>query len=140
MRRVLIGTVGLAVGVALTLAAVEATSTVAFFVGTVVAGVGFGAAFQGGIRTVIPLAHPHERAGLLSVVYVVSYLAMGAPAVIGGLLAVHNGDVLTTREYGTAVIVLAVLAVLGLLRRPADEKRLAEPGPAPRARELCEAS
>jgi MFS family permease len=104
-------------GVALTLAAVELTSTSGFFIGTVVAGVGFGAAFQGGIRTVVPLAHPHERAGLLSVVYVVSYLAMGAPAVLGGLLAVHNGNVLVTaREYGLAVIVLAALAAAGLLR------------------------
>jgi MFS family permease len=111
------GAAALGGGVALTLAAVELTSTSGFFIGTVVAGVGFGAAFQGGIRTVVPLAHPHERAGLLSVVYVVSYLAMGAPAVLGGLLAVHNGNVLVTaREYGLAVIVLAALAAAGLLR------------------------
>jgi hypothetical protein len=42
---------------------------------------------------------------------------MGAPAVLGGLLAVHNGNVLVTaREYGLAVIVLAALAAAGLLR------------------------
>jgi hypothetical protein len=70
---------------------------------------------------------------------VVSYLAMGAPAVLGGFLAVHNGDVLlTTREYGAAVILLAVLAAVGLLRRPSADKQVAEPAPVPRARELCE--
>jgi MFS family permease len=140
-RRVMMfGTAALAGGVAATLAAVEFTSTAGFFLATVVAGVGFGAAFQGGIRIVVPLAHPHERAGLLSVVYVVSYLALGVPAVLGGLLAAHNGDVLlTAREYGTAVIVLAGLAAAGLLRRPRPV-----PPPAPlvlaaEARELCEA-
>ena len=33
----------------------------------------------------IPLAAPHQRAGVLSILYVVAYLAMGAPAVLGGL-------------------------------------------------------
>jgi hypothetical protein len=142
-RVMLIGTVGLASGVGLTLVAVEATSTAWFFAGTVLAGLGFGAAFQGGIRTVIPLAHPHERAGLLSVIYVVSYLAMGAPAVLGGFLAVHNGDVLlTTREYGAAVIVLAAMAGIGLLRRSsrrAPGPVAAEPANERQVRELCEA-
>ncbi len=134
-RVMLIGTVALAAGVALTLVADAATSTTGFFAATLVAGVGFGAAFQGGIRTVVPLAHPHERAGLLSLVYVVSYLAMGVPAILGGLLAVHNNDVLeTAREYGIAVIVLAVSAGLGLLKRPAQSSAKATSVP---ARELC---
>src|SRR5882757_5283210 len=51
-----------------------------FVLAAVVAGSGFGAAFQGAIRTLVPLAAPHERSGLLSTVFVVSYLAMGLPA------------------------------------------------------------
>jgi hypothetical protein len=117
----LFGTVALFVGVGITLLAITGTSTAVFFVGTAVAGVGFGAGFQGALRTVIPLAAPHERAGLLSTVYVVCYLAMGLPAVVGGFLVVHGGGVLSTgREYGAAVMLLAALALLGLtLTRPA---------------------
>jgi predicted MFS family arabinose efflux permease len=119
-RMMAIGVVSLFIGVGLTLVAVAETSSVIFFAGTTVAGVGFGAAFQGAIRTVIPLAAPHQRSGLLSIMYVVSYLGMGLPAVVAGVLVVHNGGVLTTaREYGAAVMVLAALALLGLARRPA---------------------
>jgi hypothetical protein len=66
----------------------------------------------------VPFAQAHERAGLLSTVYVVSYLSMGLPAVIAGFLVVHGGGVLATAdEYGVAVMVLTVLAAPGL-RRP----------------------
>lgn len=112
-----LGAVALVVGVAITLVAINGGSIPGFFAGTVVAGIGFGAGFQGAVRSVIPLAGPHERAGVLSIVYVISYLAMGLLAVIAGFLVVHGGGLLTTaREYGITVIVLAALAGLGLLR------------------------
>lgn len=111
------GTAGLFVGVGITLLAIDATSASGFFLGAMVAGAGFGAGFQGAIRTVVPLAHPHERAGVLSVLYVISYLAMGLPAVIAGFLVVDVGGVLdTAREYGVAVMVLAAVALLGVSR------------------------
>jgi hypothetical protein len=79
---------------------------------------------------VIPLAAPHQRSGLLSIMYVVSYLAMGLPTVLAGVLVVHNGGVRTTaREYGAAVMVLAALALLGLVRRPARVEPVAVPVP-----------
>ena len=114
----LLGMATLFVGVGITLAAVETSSITLFFIGAVVSGSGFGAGFQGAIRTVIPLAAQHERAGVLSLMYVVSYLALGLPAVIAGYLVVHTGGVLTTaREYGIAVMVLAALALIGVLRQ-----------------------
>jgi MFS family permease len=117
-RVMLFGTVALIAGVGVTLVAIDARSVAWFFIGTVIAGAGFGGGFQGALRTVVPLAAPHERSGLLSTIYVVSYLAMGLPAVIGGYLVVHGGGLLTTtKEYGVAVIVLALLALLGLALR-----------------------
>jgi MFS family permease len=114
----LVGNAALIAGVAITLLAIARSSTGTFFVGTAIAGVGFGGGFQGAIRTVLPLAAPHERAGILSIVYVISYLALGLPAVIAGVLTVHGGGVLTTaREYGAAVMVLSVLALAGQARR-----------------------
>lgn len=151
-RVMLTGAGGIAVGVALTLGAVALSSAPLFFVTITLAGLGFGAAFQGGVRTVVPLARPHERAGLLSVVYIVSYLALGVPAMLGGLLAVHNADLpATAREYGLAVIALALLAAFGLLTRrtaapvmaPSNELVSVEPvhlGGTPHDRPLCAAA
>ncbi|SDO62714.1 Predicted arabinose efflux permease, MFS family [Nakamurella panacisegetis] len=116
----LLGTTGLILGVGVTVLALDAASIWLFFAGTVVAGAGFGAAFQGAVRSIVPLARPHERAGVLSIVYVISYLAMGVPAVVGGFLVVHGGGLLVTaREYGVAVMVLAASALAGLLLRSA---------------------
>jgi predicted MFS family arabinose efflux permease len=113
----LIGGSALIAGAGIVLLAVGTGSAALFFLGTVVAGVGFGGGFQGAIRSVVPLAAPHERAGVLSVVYVVSYLAMGLPAVIAGFLVVHDGSVLATaRQYGVAVVLLATLALIGSAR------------------------
>jgi MFS family permease len=141
----LIGGGALLAGMGLTLLAVGTHSTAGFFVGTAIAGVGFGGAFQGAIRSVVPLAAPHQRAGVLSVVYAVSYLAMGLPAVIAGFLLVHEGNLVSTAvQFGVAVMVLAALALAGALRpaRPARETRperdeYIEPGR--EAREMCTA-
>ena len=113
----LAGILALVTGVAITLAALSAGSVALFFAGTAVSGIGFGSGFQGGIRTVVPLAAPRERAGVLSLLFTISYLGMGIPAVGAGLLAVHGaGLVGAARYYGAALIVLAALALAGLHR------------------------
>ena len=43
----------------------------------------------------IPLVAAHERAGVLSLLYVVSYLGLGVPAVLAGFLVVHAGGLFT---------------------------------------------
>jgi hypothetical protein len=92
-------------------------SPVGFFLGTIVAGIGFGAGFQGGIRLVAPLAHPDQRAGVLSVLYIVSYLGLGVPAILAGLSVVRGGGLVSTSyEYGLAVIVLAAIATVNVVR------------------------
>ncbi|MGI5231765.1 MFS transporter [Actinoallomurus sp. CA-142502] len=98
------------------LIAVELSSTAGFFAGTFVAGIGFGAGFQGGIRTVVPLAAPHERAGVLSVLYVICYCGMGVPSVAAGVLVVHGGGLIgTARDYALFILALAATALAGLL-------------------------
>jgi hypothetical protein len=115
----LIGIVVLAAAAG-TLAAVEEASAAGFFACCAVGGLGFGAGFQGGIRTVTPLAAPHERAGVLSVLYVVCYCGMGVPSVIAGILVVHDGGLISVaRDYAVFVMVLAVTALAGLLAPPA---------------------
>ena len=117
-RSVMLTGIGaLVAGVAITLVALSTGSAALFFVGTAVSGIGFGSGFQGGIRTVVPLAAPHERAGVLSLLFVVSYLGMGVPAVAAGFLAVHGAGLTgAARDYCVALIVLAALALAALAR------------------------
>jgi MFS family permease len=113
----LTGILALIIGAAVTMLALTIKSTPVFFLGTAISGVGFGSGFQGGIRTVVPLAAAHERAGVLSLVYIVSYLGLGLPAVVAGFVIVHGAGLTDTAiYYGGAVILLAALALVGLLR------------------------
>jgi MFS family permease len=117
------GATVLFVGVGLAVSSLSYHSATAFFLGTALAGSGFGTGFQGAIKTVVPLAAPHERGGVLSVIFVVSYLAMGLPAVIAGYFVARQGDLfLTAREFGAVVMVLAALALIGTLRRTSSQR------------------
>jgi uncharacterized membrane protein len=92
----------------------------AFFLGTALAGMGFGAGFQGAIRLVVTPAAPHERAAVLSVAFVVSYLAMGVPAIVAGFVIVEGNSLIATAfDFGGVVMVLASLALAGTLMRRA---------------------
>jgi MFS family permease len=116
-------------GVAVVLTGLALRSAPVFFAGATIAGVGFGAGFQGAIRSVVPLAAPSERAGVLSVVFSVSYVSMGLPSVLGGVLAVHGGVTAASREYGGAVMALAAITLFGLALAPTAAQR-ARPAPA----------
>jgi MFS family permease len=129
----LVGPIALLIGVGIVLLSTTVSGVALFFVGTALAGVGFGAGFQGAVRTVAPLAAVHDRAAVLSVIYLVSYLAMGLPAILAGVLVVHGGGVMSTaREYGAALMLLAALAALGLVWRRV-ENTPAPDGPTPLA-------
>jgi thiosulfate reductase cytochrome b subunit len=54
---------------------------------------------------------------VLSVLWVIAYLSMGLPAILGGIRVVHGGVFETAREYGFAVMTLAALAFLGSVSR-----------------------
>jgi predicted MFS family arabinose efflux permease len=84
-----------------------------FFVGTSVAGMGFGAGFQGAVRSIVPFAAPHQRGGVLSIVFIISYLSMGVPAVVAGVLVARHGNILGTGEdFGVMIMTLALAAIL----------------------------
>jgi len=105
----------LVVGVALILAAVHTASLPLFFIATLIAGSGFGSGFLGALRSVVPLALPHERAGLMSAFYVLSYLAFCVPSLLAGNLARTFGLIATTNGYGAVLIMLALGALLALM-------------------------
>lgn len=107
----------LALGVMLILGAVHSASLTLFFFGTLVLGSGFGGGFLGALRSVVPLALPHERAGLMSAFYVLSYLAFCLPALLAGSLTRSFGLIATTDGYGVVLILLSLGALLVLMRR-----------------------
>ena len=66
------------------------------------------------MRSVLSLAQAQHRAGVLSVLYVIAYLSMGIPAILGGIRVVHGRGIIgTAYEYGVMVIVLATAAFAG---------------------------
>lgn len=121
-RAVLLGLVALVLGPIVTVSFVFAHSLPGMVVGSAIAGVGFGAGFQAPLRMLLATAAPTHRAGLLSTIYVVSYLAFGVPSVIGGLLEPSIGLVPVIAGYGGFIVLAAVVAlVLQLSSKDAAE-------------------
>jgi hypothetical protein len=103
----------LAAGVGVAVWSLPHHAIAVFFAGTSIAGMGFGTGFQGAVRSIVPFAAPHERAGVLSIVFIVSYLSMGVPAIAAGALVARHGNILgTAKEFGVVVMTLALAAVL----------------------------
>jgi MFS family permease len=114
------GALALIAGTAAVMATLDAQSAAGFFLASALAGSGFGAGFQGAMRTVLPTAKANERAGVLSVVFVVSYLAMGVPAIVAGFFVSHGGALLpTAQHFGFIVETLAAFALVGTVLRGA---------------------
>ncbi|MET0291112.1 MAG: MFS transporter [Steroidobacteraceae bacterium] len=120
------GAVALLAGMIVTSGGLAWQSSFAFFAGAVISGAGFGAAFQGALRSVLAAAHAHERAATLSVVFVIAYLAMGIPAIAAGWLVARDGNLLlTAREFVAVILALSGLAVVASLARPAAAAHIA---------------
>jgi len=134
-RALLVGALVFTVGVVGTLAALVATSVGLLFTAAVVTGFGFGAAFLGAVATITHGVAPGHRAGLLASIFVAGYLAFSVPAIAAGIAVAEIGLTRTTEIYGAVVVLLALLAVAGLLRArralaagPPEERSEVEPG------------
>jgi hypothetical protein len=73
------------VGAGITIVAIQTGTAAVLLLGTGVAGLGYGTAFLGAYRTVVALASPSDRAGLIAAIFSVSYLAMGLPTLMAGI-------------------------------------------------------
>ena len=115
-RLVVFGTSALVLGVAVSLVGIQQQLVAVLFGGTMIAGVGFGATFSGTLRSLLPTAHPDQRAGLLSTYFVQSHLAFSLPAVAAGLTIPSIGLANVAYSYGAAVMLLSVTSLLASLR------------------------
>jgi MFS family permease len=121
-RVMLGGCLTLIAGALLTFGSIETGAPAILFAGTAIAGLGFGSAFMGAYRATVTRAASDERAGLITAIYIVGYLATGIPAVIGGIATSHFGLHKTALVYSVAVAVLAAGAVSLLIRHMATGK------------------
>ena len=103
------GTIGVVTGVL-------AGSLALMITGLVITGIGFGAAFSGSLRLIMPLAGPQQRAGTVAAIYVVAYIAFGLPVIIAGQLAAPLGLTPTVVGYGGATVVLALISLIAQFR------------------------
>ncbi len=106
------GCLALMLGAGVSVAAIETGSAVVLLLSTGLAGIGFGPAFLGAYRTVVALAAPADRAGLIAAIFTVSYLSMGLPALIAGIVDTQVGLHSTALVYSAAVAGLAGVAAL----------------------------
>jgi MFS family permease len=101
----------LVVGIAITLAGLDRELLSVTVTGTLVAGVGFGAAALGGFGTLARVAAPAERGEVFALAYVISYLAFSLPAVAAGFAATSIGLRGTALVYGAAIMVVSLIAL-----------------------------
>jgi MFS family permease len=111
------GCLVLIVGALVTFASIETGTSAVLFIGTAIAGVGFGPAFMGAYRATVAAAPSDDRTGLITAIYIVSYLATGIPAVVAGIATSHYGLHETALVYSVAVAALAAVAVSRLVAR-----------------------
>jgi hypothetical protein len=113
--------IGLSIGLLVTLAGTGLRSAPLMIVGTAIAGIGFGAAYTGNLRILLPLADDSDRASLLAAYFAESYLAFSVPAIAAGLLVSVLGLLATAQLYlGVLLVFVALSAIATRQRSPAD--------------------
>ena len=113
----LTGCIMLFLGTVLTSIAVITDLSAIFLLAAAIAGLGWGPAFLGAFRTVVALAPPDDRAGLIASIFTVTYSAFGVPAVIAGAVVSIFGLRATAVVYSLAIALLMVLVVVSLMSR-----------------------
>lgn len=120
------GNAALALGVLVTVGALVERSTPLYVVGSVVAGLGFGAAFRFAVHALGEAAPAGARGQVFASMYVVSYVAFSVPALAAGLAVGRFGLEPTVVAYGALDVALVLVAlVVGAVRTRRAERATA---------------
>ena len=114
----LYATSALAFGTAASIVALALGSYPAYVVSVAIVGSGFGTAFLGVLRTLMPHTASSERAAVMAVIYTVAYLAFGVPTIVAGLLVPVLTLSGTMTVLGAIIIALSLAATVLRLRIP----------------------
>jgi len=100
-------------GMALLMLAVALRDLPIYLVATAAAGAAYSLLFVGGLQAISAAAPEHRRGGILSALYLLGYLSMGALALVLGAIATARGLGLAV-DLGAAAIILSNVATLVL--------------------------
>ncbi len=103
------GSVALAVGILMVVAAAASESSALYLAGSLLAGAGFGAAFLGGLRALVSQIPAEHRARVLSAFYVVAYGAISVPAILAGIVVSYISLESTFEIFGSVVAAVALV-------------------------------
>ena len=106
------GSIALAAGTVMIVVASATDSSVAYLVGSIVGGAGFGAAFLGGLRALVAAIPPEHRATVMAAFYVGAYASLSVPAILAGILVTHISLQSTFEIFGIVVAAIALLVAL----------------------------
>ena len=101
----------LALGVLVTMLAMQLSALPLYVVGSVVAGLGFGASFRLAVDAIGEAAPTAQRGEVFATMYIVSYLAFSVPALAAGLAVGRFGLEPTAVAYGALEIALVLVAM-----------------------------
>jgi len=111
----IIGALISALGMMLLILAVNLQDLVIYLLATAAAGGAYGLLFVGGLQVIVAATPERNRGGILSALYLLSYLSMGALALVLGAVATTRGLGLAV-DLGAAAIILMNVAMLVLAR------------------------
>jgi len=111
----IIGALISALGMMLLILAVNLRDLVIYLLATAAAGGAYGLLFVGGLQVIVAATPERNRGGILSALYLLSYLSMGALALVLGAVATTRGLGLAV-DLGAAAIILMNVATLVLAR------------------------
>jgi len=103
------GSIALAAGTVLIVAATKTDSSAVYLIGTLVGGAGFGIAFLGGLRALVAVIPPEHRAATMAAFYIVAYASLSVPAVLAGVVVTHLGLDSTFELFGSVVAAVALV-------------------------------
>jgi predicted MFS family arabinose efflux permease len=103
------GSIALAFGVLVIVAAAAADSAALFVAGAVIGGAGFGVAFLGALRALSAAIPPAHRGEVMSAFYVVAYSAISVPAIAAGVLVTPLGLRPTFELFGSIMAAVALI-------------------------------
>jgi MFS family permease len=111
-----LGSALLAAGMVMIVLAALWVSTTYFIAGSVLAGLGFGLAFLGGLRGLVTVIPPESRGSVIAAFYIAAYTSLSVPAVLAGLVVPHLGLRTTFEVFGSIVAAIALLVTEEALR------------------------
>lgn len=118
-RSITTGAVVSVAGAAITVLSVVGGVFWLLLVGVVLSGAGIGWVFPAVLRVISPLTEAHQRAEVFAAIYLVAYLAYGAPVLVAGELVDLIGLRTTVAGYGAVVVLAMIVGVAVQSRRPA---------------------